>query len=281
MWLSMSASTSLSSSIFGFAKTAKPTLRNASTQGRTTSALPGAMLVKTVASGSSVTSGPRGRQFGRPRQQPAAQRIETGPVRGGRPAAEDRPQAHVEVGGVPDQQHPGGRVGRRPAGGATSSVCRMSSVTLMAFLPEQFGDGAARVLRLVLVLRDGPLDRNRQRILGGDSAQPRLGVAHFGDVLGVSRVVRRGVQHPAGPQPIGDQRDRGRLQQPAFVVACLRPRVGEEHPHSGQRVGPEHVLEDVDAVAADQPDVGDAFAVDAGSSWASPRRYTSTATTSR
>ncbi len=54
MWWSMSASTSLSSSTFGLANTAKPTLRKASTQGRTTSALPGAMLVKTVASGSRV-----------------------------------------------------------------------------------------------------------------------------------------------------------------------------------------------------------------------------------
>ena len=57
MWSSMSLSTSLSSSILGLANTAKPTLRSASTHGRTTSALPDAMLVKTVASGSSVTCG--------------------------------------------------------------------------------------------------------------------------------------------------------------------------------------------------------------------------------
>lgn len=41
MWCSISESTSLSSSILGLANTAKPTLRSASTQGRTTSALPG------------------------------------------------------------------------------------------------------------------------------------------------------------------------------------------------------------------------------------------------
>ena len=57
MWASMSLSTSLSSSTFGLAKTAKPTLRSASTQGRTTSALPAAILVNTVASGSSVIPG--------------------------------------------------------------------------------------------------------------------------------------------------------------------------------------------------------------------------------
>ena len=52
MWSSMSGSTSESSPIFGLANTAKPTLRSASTHGRTMSAEPGAMLVNTVASGS-------------------------------------------------------------------------------------------------------------------------------------------------------------------------------------------------------------------------------------
>ncbi|SKZ16581.1 Uncharacterised protein [Mycobacteroides abscessus subsp. abscessus] len=56
MWSSMSESTSLSSESFGLANTAYPTLRNASTHGRTTSALPGTMLVKTVASGSIWTA---------------------------------------------------------------------------------------------------------------------------------------------------------------------------------------------------------------------------------
>ena len=56
-------STSLSSSTFGLANTANPTLRRASTQGRTTSALPGAMLVNTVASGSGDVRAV-GRKFG-------------------------------------------------------------------------------------------------------------------------------------------------------------------------------------------------------------------------
>ena len=49
---------------------------------------------------------------------------------------------------------------------------------------------------------------------------------------------------------------RRRLQQSALVVAGLRPRVREEHPHAGQRSRRHHVLEHVDAVAPDQPDVG-------------------------
>ena len=56
MWASMSSSTSESSLVFGLAKTAKPTLRRASTQGRTISMLPGATLVNTHASASA--SGP-------------------------------------------------------------------------------------------------------------------------------------------------------------------------------------------------------------------------------
>ena len=46
----------------------------------------------------------RGRQVGRAGQQPAAQRVEPGPVCGGRAAAQDGAEAHVEVGRVPDQQ---------------------------------------------------------------------------------------------------------------------------------------------------------------------------------
>jgi hypothetical protein len=49
---------------FGFANTAKPTLRSASTHGRTTSVLPGATLVNTVAS--ATASGPASSSSQRP-----------------------------------------------------------------------------------------------------------------------------------------------------------------------------------------------------------------------
>ena len=61
MCSSMSASTSESSVDLGLAKTAKPTLRSASTHGRTFSEEPWAMLVNTVASASSCSSSPRER----------------------------------------------------------------------------------------------------------------------------------------------------------------------------------------------------------------------------
>ena len=50
MWPSMSSSISESSDVLGLANTAKPTLRSASTHGRTTSVLPGTTLVNTQAS---------------------------------------------------------------------------------------------------------------------------------------------------------------------------------------------------------------------------------------
>ena len=72
----------------------------------------------------------------------------------------------------------------------------------------------------------------------GDAPQPGLGVAHLGDLLGVARMIGRGVQDSARAQPVGDQGDGGRLKQPALVVPGLGPRVGEEHPHPGQRSEP-------------------------------------------
>ena len=44
-------------------------------------------------------------------QQPAADGVEAGPERRGRPGAEQRAEAHVHVRGVPDQQHARARYG--------------------------------------------------------------------------------------------------------------------------------------------------------------------------
>src|SRR5690242_2202286 len=60
--------------------------------------------------------GPGTRQLGGARQQPAAERVEPGPVGGGGPATEDRAEAHVQVGCVPHQQHPRRRLGRHRRG---------------------------------------------------------------------------------------------------------------------------------------------------------------------
>ncbi len=97
MWASMSRSTSLSSSIFGLANTANPTLRSASTQGRTTSALPGAILVKTVASGSTTTPG-RSALTSAVRassQRPSASKRGRSVAVGRRPRIEPRPMSRL------------------------------------------------------------------------------------------------------------------------------------------------------------------------------------------
>jgi hypothetical protein len=52
-----------------------------------------------------------GRELSGVAQQPAAQRVEAGPVRGGRPAAEDGAEPHVEIGCIPHQQNPARRRG--------------------------------------------------------------------------------------------------------------------------------------------------------------------------
>ena len=84
---------------------------------------------------------------------------------------------------------------------------------------------------------------------------------------------------PRGPSPRAAHRRAAagrrssRPSRAAEADACDGapwPRIRKEHPHSGQRVRTEHVLEDVDAVAADQADVGHTFTVDAGQQLSQP-----------
>ena len=76
MWASMSSSTSESSVDLGFAKTANPTLRSASTHGRTISVEPGTTLVNTVAS--ATPSGPASPSSQRPTASKRGRNAEVG-----------------------------------------------------------------------------------------------------------------------------------------------------------------------------------------------------------
>ena len=215
MWSSMSRSTSLSSSIFGLAKTAKPTLRSASTHGRTTSALPGAMLVKTVASGSTDDAGLRRADLRGAGQQPAAQRVEARAFQGRRPAAQDRAQPHVEVGGVPHQQHApaveraseaAGRCPvaepdrqlRRPLSRCScgrffceAHTHRLFQISSVTALPASWAFVSYLVVGRTTEIGSG-------FVPGSTRTQPGFGVADFGDLLGIPGVVRRGVQDTTG-----------------------------------------------------------------------------------
>src|ERR1700726_3562023 len=211
MWASMSWSTSLSSSIFGLAKTANPTLRNASTQGRTTSALPGAMLVKTVASGSMTTPGRAGLASAvrASSQRPRASNRGRSMAVGRRPRMEPRPMSRLGASQTSSTRPAGGWKLLRPSAdrtagdssgsGVASDAAFASSVRLILIAyssskPDEFVHGTARFFGLGLVLGGGAHDRDRQPAPRVDSTQPGFSIAGFGDVLGVARMVRRGVQ---------------------------------------------------------------------------------------
>ena len=244
---------------------------------------PAAMLVNTVASGSSrdvVRAGPPPRRCG---PATSAQCIESWPFQRGGPAAQDGSQAHVQVGRVPDQQHApslwadiehggarqthgcadrwGRRCGGRLVGQAHGRVLSQSnSVTALP--------ASCALLSYLVAGRTTEIGRLSADIQPG---QPWFGVADLGDLLRVARVVGGGVQHPAGVQPVSDQRHRAGLQQPALVVTGLGPRIGEEHPDTTQRAGRDQLFQHVDGIAADQPDIGDVFPVD-GRRAAAPAR---------
>ena len=116
-----------------------PTLRNASTQGRTTSALPGAMLVKTVASGwittpgrLALTSAVRASS-----QRPSASNRGRSMAVGRRPKMEPRPMSRLGASQTSKTRPPDGGKLRRPSpestGGdvAASGAVVVSSVKLM------------------------------------------------------------------------------------------------------------------------------------------------------
>ncbi|SKW48610.1 Uncharacterised protein [Mycobacteroides abscessus subsp. massiliense] len=70
------------------------------------------------------------------------------------------------------------------------------------------------------------------------------------------------MQGAARPEAVRQQRHGARLEQPPLVVAGLGPGVREEHPRRGQRSRRQQVLQHVQGVAADQPDVLDALTID-------------------
>ena len=61
----------------------------------------------------------------------------------------------------------------------------------------------------VSYLVTGPVTEMGSPAFGVHASQPRLGVADLGDLFGITRVIGSGVQHPAGPQPVGDQGEGG------------------------------------------------------------------------
>ena len=178
---SMSASTSVSSSTWAWRKRRNPRYAMLRPTAGPHRRCPGAILVKTVASGSSVAAARCG-EFRGAGEQPAAQCVESWPVGGGGAAAEDGAETHVEVGGVPDQQDPLGvarltdrrRVRRGPTTSSSGSCPTDAHASDLP--PDELGDRSCRP--------DVPCPRTWSPDARGSSddsrssaVKPRLGVA--------------------------------------------------------------------------------------------------------
>ena len=173
----------------------------------------------------------------------------------------------------------------RPAAPTAAPRCtvpRMMLHTLMALLPHQFGDRAARVRAFVLVLRDRPLHRDaagrRQR---STRRQPRLGVAA---PRRSARRSPRGRWRRAAHRRDAAGRRSGRRWPAAAAGACgaapsATGRGRTPAPRSATS-GPNMCS----STSTPSPRTSRMLVTSsrsiALSSWASPRRYTSTATTS-
>ena len=194
-------------------------------------------------------------------QQPSTDRVETRPMRRGRASADDRPEAHVHVRGVPHQQDaprrrlagddladPGGvRAHRRP-----SARTRTNSVTVR---PRRRRDPQTWSWA-------GPA-RSGCRRSGDDVGLRRvLVLQQFPDPLGVVGVVGGDVQHAVVDEFLGHGRERARLQEPAFVMPGFGPRVGKKTRMPRRLLGLDQLVEHHHRVPADHAHVLQPAAVD-------------------
>ncbi len=81
-------------------------------------------------------------------------------------------------------------------------------------------------------------------------------------LLGVIRPVGRDVQVAAGREPERERVHEIRLEQPALVVALLRPRIREEHVDAGEGAHRNHRIDHLDRVVTDHAHVGEPAPVD-------------------
>lgn len=103
-------------------------------------------------------------------------------------------------------------------------------------------------------LRDGPIVGAR-RVTVGRVFERRLGAQHLEHLFRVVLPVGRAMQVRARFQARCQLRDERRLNQTAFVVPRLVPRIGEEDVHAVEAFGREHVFEHFDRVVLDDADV--------------------------
>ena len=73
--------------------------------------------------------------------------------------------------------------------------------------------------------------RSRPRCSASSGSAPK----RCQHLLGVVLPIGRRVQVPAGRKPLRERVHERRREEPALVMALLRPRIGEEHVHAGER----------------------------------------------
>ena len=90
----------------------------------------------------------------------------------------------------------------------------------------------------------------------GRVLEPGGGRQRFEHGVRILHPVRRDVQVTPWREPGREQRNERRLQQAAFVVPLLRPRIGEEYVDAGERGRHQHVLHDLDCIVLHDAQVG-------------------------
>jgi len=113
-----------------------------------------------------------------------------------------------------------------------------------------------------LELRPRPPRRTRRERFGRVGEQ-RLAGERGEHLVRVVLPVRRGVQVAAGRETLRERAHERRLHEPSLVMALLRPRVGEEHVHAGERALRDHRLDDLDGIVPDHAQVRQRAVLDA------------------
>ena len=272
MWASMSLSISLSHRSSAW-RMAKPTLRNASTHGRTTSALPGAILVNTVAFGPDDI----GPADGQPAVRASSQRPRASSAAGGLRSAGRRRcrPAPCRDWGVPHQQYPLRRgLHLRIGRGTAAVVAPASSITVMLVSPRSVRTRHCRPRGPSLVL--SVIGRRTEIGSPASSGRTRRSHGSASPAWRSARRSRRGRSRRAGRRPAATGRRSAPWSRAAAAAACDAGTSGHGSGKNTRTPVSDPGRSDARARPPRHPRISRMFLTPSRSmppsSWASPRR---------